>query len=467
VGQFYTVQVDDAKPYNVYGGLQDNGVWYASSRTKPNDDWRITGRNEFEEIMGGDGMQVMVDTRDNNTLYTGYQFGNYSRVKLREEDYMDLSVRHTLGERPLRWNWQTPILLSKFNQDILYICSNKVHRSTDKGETFTTLSGELTQGERNGNVPFGTLTTIDESKLQFGLLAVGSDDGRVHVSPDNGYTWNDVSAGLPRELWVTRIQFSAHTKNRMYVTMNGYRNDHFNPYIFVSDDLGKTWRSIASNLPLECVNVLREDSKHEDLLYAGTDHGLYVSTNRGATWSELSDALPSVAIHDLVVQEREEDLVVGTHGRSIWILDIEPLREFMKEQKESVVLFSMPAVNWRGDWGGNWSKWLEPQIPEQAISIYAPSAATCTVEIVGPDSIKIATLVEVKLHAGYNRIPYDLSFAEDRVKSLQDSLNKGKDAAEMIRIRKADNGKYYMPKGDYKVLVSGSFGTKQTSCRLE
>ncbi|MFM7726089.1 MAG: VPS10 domain-containing protein, partial [Flavobacteriales bacterium] len=334
VGQFYTVQVDDAKPYNVYGGLQDNGVWYASSRTKPNEDWRITGRNEFEEIMGGDGMQVMVDTRDNNTLYTGYQFGNYSRVKLRENDYTDLMVRHTLGERPLRWNWQTPILLSKFNQDILYICSNKVHRSTDKGETFTTVSGDLTQGEKPGNVPFGTLTTIDESKLHFGLLAVGSDDGRVHISPDNGYTWNDVSAGLPANLWVTRVQFSSHERNRIYVAMNGYRNDHFLPYIFVSDDRGKTWRSIASNLPLECVNVLREDSKHPDLLYAGTDHGLYVSTNQGTSWNMLSDDLPAVAIHDLVVQEREEDLVIGTHGRSIWILDLEPLREFMRRQNE-------------------------------------------------------------------------------------------------------------------------------------
>jgi hypothetical protein len=442
-------------------------VWYASSRTKPNDDWRITGRNEFEEIMGGDGMQVMVDTRDNNTLYTGYQFGNYSRVKLREEDYMDLSVRHTLGERPLRWNWQTPILLSKFNQDILYICSNKVHRSTDKGETFTTLSGDLTQGECNGNVPFGTLTTIDESKLQFGLLAVGSDDGRVHVSPDNGYTWKDVSASLPANMWVTRVQFSSHVKSRVYVTMNGYRNDHFNAYMFVSENLGKTWQSISGDLPLECVNVLLEDSKNEDLLYAGTDHGLYVSTNRGVSWSIVSGDLPAVAIHDLVVQEREEDLVVGTHGRSIWIIDLEPLREFMKEQKESVVLFSMPVVNWRSDWGGNWSKWLEPQIPEQAISIYASSAATCTVEIVGPDSMKIATLGELNLNAGYNRIPYDLSIAEDRVKSLQDSLNKGREAADMIRIRKADNGKYYLPKGNYKVLVSGAFGTKQTSCRLE
>jgi len=410
---------------------------------------------------------VMVDTRDNNTLYTGYQFGNYSRVKLREEDYMDLSVRHTLGERPLRWNWQTPILLSKFNQDILYICSNKVHRSTDKGETFTTLSGDLTQGEKPCNVPFGTLTTIDESKLQFGLLAVGSDDGRVHISPDNGYTWNDVSAGLPANLWVTRVQFSSHEKNRLYVTMNGYRNDHFLPYIFVSDDMGKTWRSIASNLPLECVNVLREDSTHPDLLYAGTDHCLYVSTNRGASWSVLSDDLPAVAIHDLVVQEREEDLVIGTHGRSIWIIDLEPVREFMQGQKESLVLFSMPAINWRGDWGGNWSKWLEPVIPQQAISLYASSATNCTVEILGPDSIRIATLGEAKLHVGYNRIPYDLSFAEDRVKPLQDAVNKGKETAEIIRIRKADNGKYYLPKGDYKVLVTGTLGTKQTSLRVE
>ena len=467
VGQFYTVQVDDAKPYNVYGGLQDNGVWYASSRTKPNDDWRITGHNEFEEIMGGDGMQVMVDTRDNNTIYTGYQFGNYSRVKLREEDYSDLSVRHTLGERPLRWNWQTPILLSKFNQDILYICSNKVHRSTDRGETFTTLSGDLTMGERSGNVPFGTLTAIDESKLQFGLLAVGSDDGRVHVSPDNGYAWNDVSAGLPGNMWVTRVQFSSHVKSRMYVTMNGYRNDHFQPYVFVSEDLGKTWRSIAGNLPLECVNVMREDSKYPDLLFAGTDHGLYVSTTRGESWSLLSGDLPAVAIHDLVVQEREQDLVVGTHGRSIWIIELEPLRQRMKEQKESVQLFSIPNIPWRGEWGGNWSKWLEPLIPDQAIAVYAASAMNVTIDILGPDSMKIASLGEVKMHPGYNRIPYDLSFAEDLAKPLQDILNKGKETADLIRIRKADNGKYYLPKGDYTLVMKGSFGVKQTSFRIE
>jgi photosystem II stability/assembly factor-like uncharacterized protein len=466
VGQFYTVQVDEAKPYHVFGGLQDNGVWYASSRTKPNENWRITGRNEFTEIMGGDGMQVMVDTRDNNTIYTGYQFGNYSRVKLREEDYKDLSVRHILGERPLRWNWQTPILLSKFNQDILYICSNKVHRSTDNGETFVTLSEDLTHGSKKGNVPFGTLTTIDESRLQFGLLAVGSDDGRVHISSDNGYTWNDVSAGLPKNLWVSRFQFSSHEKSRVYVTLNGYRNDHFLPYIFVSEDLGKTWRSISSNLPLECVNVLREDSKHPNLLYAGTDHGLYVSTNQGVTWNVLGD-IPAVPVHDLVVQETEDDLIIGTHGRSIWIAELEPLREFAEKQKDPVILFSIPAIQWSSDWGGNWSKWLEPQIPEHSISIYTSKTSTCDLKIMYADSVEIKSLGEIKLHEGYNRIPYDLSFSDDRVKMLQDWLNKGKEVTEMTRIRKADNGIYYLPKGDYTVVISGSFGLKRTGFRIE
>jgi photosystem II stability/assembly factor-like uncharacterized protein len=467
VGQFYTVQVDEAKPYNVYGGLQDNGVWYASSRTKPNEDWRITGQNDFKEILGGDGMQVMIDTRDNNTLYTGYQFGNYSRVKLNEEDYMDLSVRHTLGERPLRWNWQTPILLSKFNQDILYICSNKVHRSTDKGETFTTLSGDLTMGERAGNVPFGSLTCIDESKLQFGLLAVGSDDGRVHVSPDNGYTWNDVSAGLPGNLWVARVQFSSHVKSRIYVVMNGYRNDHFEAYIFLSEDTGKTWRSVAGNLPKECVNVLREDSKHKDLLYAGTDHGLYVTTSGGAKWETLCADLPAVAVHDLAVQEREEDLVVGTHGRSIWIVNVEPLREFMAQMKEYPLLLSMPPLKWRGDWGGNWSKWLEPNLPVCPVAVFSEAPLKVKIEVHGPDSLWLASLGEVQLNAGYNLVSFDASLPESRVKSLQDAINRGKDVADQVQIRKADNGLYYLPKGQYTVVLFGDFGKKTTSWVIE
>jgi len=160
-------------------------------------------------------------------------------------------------------------------------------------------------------------------------------------------------------------------------------------------------------------------------------------------------------------------LVVGTHGRSIWIIELEPLRQRMKEQKESVQLFSIPNIQWRSEWGGNWSKWLEPLIPDQAIAVYTASAMSVTIDILGPDSMKLATLGEIKLHAGYNRIPYDLSFAEDLSKPLQDILNKGKEAADLTRIRKADNGKFYLPKGEYSIVMQGSFGTKQNSFRIE
>jgi hypothetical protein len=288
----------------------------------------------------------------------------------------------------------------------------------------------------------------------------------VHISSDNGYTWNDVSAGLPKNLWVSRVQLSSHEKNRVYVTLNGYRNDHFLPYIFVSEDLGKTWRSISSNLPTECVNVLREDSKHPNLLYIGTDHGLYVSTNQGVTWHVLSD-LPAVAVHDLIVQESEEDLIIGTHGRSIWITELEPLREYMEKQNDTIVLFSIPAIRWSADWGGNWSKWLEPQIPEQSIAIYAPTTATCDVKILYSDSLQIQSLGEIKLHEGYNRISYDLSVPADRVNMIQEWVNKGKEVGEITSIKKADNGIYYLPKGDYTIVISGSFGTKRSSFRME
>jgi hypothetical protein len=253
----------------------------------------------------------------------------------------------------------------------------------------------------------------------------------------------------------------------MYVSLNGYRNDHFAPHVFVTDDLGKTWRSIAGNLPLECVNVLREDSKHEQLLYAGTDHGLYVTTNGGAAWFAVCSDLPAVAIHDLVMQEREQDLVIGTHGRSIWILDVEPLREYMQQKQEKVVVFSIPAIRWRSDWGGNWSKWLEPSIPSHGIGVYSDSNMKIHIDIQGPDSMWIATLGVAVLHAGFNRIPYELSLAESQVKPLQDALNKGKTVGEHVRIRKADNGKYYLPKGEYSVVLTGDFGAKSKAFIIE
>lgn len=335
VGQFYTVQVDNEKPYNVYGGLQDNGVWKGPSTNVPSRDWMYEGAYPFKSIMGGDGMQVQVDPRNHNIVYTGYQFGNYARLDLSTSDFQEIHPEHSFGERPLRYNWQTPILISPHQPDIFYICSNKVHRSTNAGNTFQTISGDLTAGPKEGDVPFGTLTAIDESTLQLGWIAVGADDGSVHISSDAGSTWKNVSKTLPKK-YVSRIIFSTFKKERLYLAMNGYREDDMTPYLYVSDDLGVTWKSINTGLPFEPINVIREDDTNENILYIGTDNGLYVSLDKGNQWRELGN-LPNVAVHDMVIQKREQELVIATHGRSLWIADLKPIRA-NQQQEFSILL---------------------------------------------------------------------------------------------------------------------------------
>ncbi len=333
VGQFYSINVDNAKPYNIYGGLQDNGVWYASSKAKINNDWQSSGHNPYTSINGGDGMQVQIDTRDNKTVYSGYQFGSYSRQNIDTGGYLNVQPRHNLGEKPLRFNWQTPILLSKWNQDIFYIGANKLYRSFNKGENLQAISNDLTNGKVAGNVPYGTTTTISESSLQFGLLYIGTDDGNVFITKDAGTSWQKISNNLPQGLWVSRVVASKHNAGTVYATLNGYRNDHFEPYAFVSNDYGKTWKNISANLPMEPVNVIKEDEQKANVIYVGTDGGLYVSTNNGNNYMAWTNGLPqSIAIHDIVIQARENELLLGTHGRSIYIAKLNELNK--KEDKQ-------------------------------------------------------------------------------------------------------------------------------------
>lgn len=327
VAQFYAITVDDAKPYNVYGGLQDNGSWYGPSNNRETVDWHDNGNYAFKSIGGGDGMQVQVDTRDNKTVYTGSQFGAYARIDKTNVFQSRVSVRpqHELGDKPLRFNWQSPILLSKHNQDVFYFGTNRFHRSLNKGEQSVNMSGDLTGGKREGNVPFGTLVTMSESPLRFGLIYTGSDDGFVHVSKDGGYSWSAIHTKLPKTvqgLYVSRVVASKYKESRVYVTLNGYRNDHFNAWVFVSDDYGTTWKQLFTDLPAEPVNVLREDPKNENLLYVGTDHGLYVSLDGGSSSMAWMSGLPRVAIHDIAIQERENEIVLGTHGRGIYIASL-------------------------------------------------------------------------------------------------------------------------------------------------
>lgn len=322
ISQFYSIMVDQATPYNIYGGMQDNGVWYGKSTNKPEDPW--------EPLLGGDGMVVAVDTRNNDIVYTGFQFGNYMRINKRTGDRRRITPGHDIGNAPNRWNWRTPAELSYHNQDIVYMGSQYVYQSLDQGNTWTTISPDLTKNQKSGNVPFATLTVLEESPLEFGTLYAGTDDGNVWITRNNGGKWNSLNAGLPQDRWVSSISPSKFKEGRVYITLNGYRFDEFNTYVYMSEDYGKTWTSIKGNLPEEATNIIIEDPKMPNILYLGTDHGLYVSLDEGKNWNLFQGEIPNVAIYDMVIQERENHLVVGTHGRSVYVVDLKQIHEWAK-----------------------------------------------------------------------------------------------------------------------------------------
>ena len=330
VAQFYAIAVDDAKPYNVYGGIQDNGVWYGTSKNKSDDEFNFTEDN-WKNLGGGDGMQVQVDARDNKTVYLGSQFGEYQRrnVDERRREKRIHPMPDLEAER-LRFNWQTPILLSSFNQDILYMGTNVFYRSMDKAETMIPLSTDLTKGKKTGNVPYGTIVTLSESPMRFGFIYAGTDDGNIQLSKDGGYTWTLVSNNLPKNLYVSRMVASAFKEGRVYAILNGYRNDNFTAWLFVSEDFGKTWNALGKNLPAEPLNVVKEDPLYEDILYAGSDNGLYASLNRGKSFMALGK-LPSVPVHDIAIQKTANEIVIGTHGRSIYIASLNDVHKAYKE----------------------------------------------------------------------------------------------------------------------------------------
>ena len=342
VGQFYAINVDNEKPYNVYGGLQDNGSWYGSSINKESIDWIDNGQYGFKSINGGDGMQVQIDPRDHNIVYTGSQFGAYMRINKQAPANKFLRpAGSNLNEAKARFNWQTPILLSKHNPDILYMGGNTLFRSMNKGDQFEKISADLSNGKKPGDVPYGTLTTISESPLKFGLIYTGTDDGLISVTKDGGYSWTKIGTpdkkglgGLPQGLYVSRIVASKYKESRVYVTLNGYRDDHFEALAYCSDDFGATWKRIGTDLPMESINVIKEDPKSASILYIGTDGGVYASIDGGNSFMQFTNGLPmGIPIHDLVIQERENEIVLGTHGRSLYIGKLDLLQKMTEKGK--------------------------------------------------------------------------------------------------------------------------------------
>lgn len=350
LAQFYAVDVDMAYPYNVYGGLQDNGSVRGPSSTKdgssiPFEAWQRTG--------GGDGMYNVVDKTNNRYLYNESQFGPLQRVDMVTGE--SSGIRYT-GDRDMRWNWNAPIIVSAHNSDVIYHAGSKVVKSTYRGENWEVISPDLSKNDEvkangTGNIQYGTITTLEESPLDPNELWAGTDDGNVQVTTDGGKNWTLLNANIPNnpEYWVTRVEASAHFPGTAYVSFNGMRRDDFNAFLYKTTDWGKTWTSIAAGIPAGGVNVIREDHKNPDLLFVGTELGTFASIDGGKNWTKFMTNMPTNSAYDMIIHPRDNELVVATHGRGIFIADISPLQGMTSSaMNAAVTLFDIqPAVQYQ------------------------------------------------------------------------------------------------------------------------
>ena len=352
LGQFYHVAVDNRRPYHVYGGLQDNGSWGGPSNSTRgigpiNEDWVF--------VNGGDGFICRVDANDPNIVYAESQDGMMMRRNLRTGASKFTRPLSMPGLGKYRFNWNTPFILSHHNSQIVYSAGNYVFRSVKQGEECKVVSPEITRTKR------GSGTALAESPRNADILWVGTDDGALQVTRDGGKTWDNVAknidtAALPGPRWVSSIEASRWESGRAYVVFDGHRSDDDAAYVFVTEDYGKTWKSLRGNLPKGPTRVLREDLYVKDLLYLGTEFAAWASIDRGETWTKLNgNTLPTVAIHDFAQPTTANELVVATHGRSIWVLDISALRQLTPAIVKSTapkLLKPSAAVRWQTQPGG-------------------------------------------------------------------------------------------------------------------
>jgi len=380
IGQYYAIGVDMRDPYYVGGGLQDNGLWMTPSNSR---EYRGILNMHSTWIAEGDGFHTQIDPEDWRTVYTVNHVGFVARQNIETrkytfitptpetitnfEDFVDYNYdetrnRYTIDpgehwffrerpDRPLlppqfRFNWSSPFIISSHNSKKVLFGSNHLFQSYDRGDNWKIISPDLTTNDKSlrntsdgggltnsntGGENHFTIITISDTPLDTSVIWVGTDDGNVQITMDKGVHWKNVKTninGIPKKIWVSRVEASKHEKGRAFVSFDNHRLDDNKPYVFMTNDYGKSWTNISSNLPIDySVYVIKEDPIDENLLFVGTEKSVYFTINRGETWEKLGSKLPSVAIHDLVIHPRDGDLVAGTHGRSIWILDdISPLR---------------------------------------------------------------------------------------------------------------------------------------------
>lgn len=326
IAEVYAVTYDMEEPYNIYIGTQDNAALYGPSTHVPEDgapdEWEFVYVDRWG---GGDSYFTYRDPSDPDTIYYEHQYGDMVRKSMTSGETKRIAPEAPENSDPLRFAWMTPYFPSKYRAKTLYSAANRVFKSKNRGDDWTPISPDLTLGVNPPNIRYKAITALAESPLARGLLYAGTDNGNLYVTRNDGKSWENISAGLPR-YEITRVTPSPHDKQKVFVTLTGFGSDDFRPYVFRSNDQGATWEPISSSLPLEPVHVIREDPHVEDLLYLGTTLGVYVSTDGGLRWQSLCNNLPTTTIYDLAVHPRENELIAGTHGRSVYLLDVSTIQ---------------------------------------------------------------------------------------------------------------------------------------------
>lgn len=382
VGEAYAIGVDMEDPYHVYAGFQDHDSW----KGPVNGRWGTIMLEDWVTVGPGDGMYNVIDPTDSRWVYNTRELNQLGRMDQKTGIRKDIRPPQPPGLVRLRYNWIAPIALSPFDPKTLYAGAQVLFRSRDRGDTWEVISPDLTTNDSTKigfpSTPYCTISTLAESPVAAGMIWVGTDDGRVQITRDAGRQWVDLTpslaaAGTPRDRWVSRVFPSSHDANVAFVAKNGFRNDDFTPYLYRTTDGGKTWTSVAGDLPRSPINVVVQDPVRPNLLIVGNDLGVWFSADDGTHWTRWKANLPTVAVHDLKIHPRENDLVLATYGRSLWVGNMQPLREVTADlPARAAHLFDIkPAARYNfGTQGMNYAlggdKYIRVPNEPEGMSIY-------------------------------------------------------------------------------------------------